>query len=54
VETWAGEALRFVGGLPFILWLGVRVLCNLENASPLDVVTTLSLSPPFFLCELLV
>ncbi len=54
METWAGEALHFVGGLLFILWLGVHVLCNLENASPLDVVTTFSLSPPFFLCELLV
>jgi hypothetical protein len=49
VDSGAGEALRFVGGLPFILWLGVRILCNLDNASRLDVVTTLFLSPPFFL-----
>jgi hypothetical protein len=49
VDSGAGKALHFVGGLPFILWLGVRILCNLENASRLDVVTILSLSPPFFL-----
>lgn len=56
VDSGAGEALHFMGGLPFILQLGVRAVCSLENASPLDAVRTLSLSlsPPFFLCELLV
>jgi hypothetical protein len=45
-----------LGGLPFILLLGVRAVCRLENASPLFDVRTLSLSlsRPFFLCELLV
>jgi len=56
VDSGAGEALHFMGGLPFILQLGVRAVCSLENASPLDAVRTLSLSlsPPLFLCELLV
>jgi hypothetical protein len=44
VDSGAGEALHFMGGLPFILQLGVRAVCSLENASPLDAVRTLSLS----------
>ncbi|CAM6014712.1 unnamed protein product [Sphagnum balticum] len=38
VDSGAGEALHFIGGLPFILQLGVRAVCSLENASPLDAV----------------
>ncbi len=56
MDSGAGEALHSMGALPFILRLGVRVVCSLENASPFRAVRTLSLSlsPPFFLCELLV
>jgi hypothetical protein len=38
VDSGAGEALHFMGGLPFILQLGVRAVCSLEIASPLDAV----------------
>ncbi|KAG0568011.1 hypothetical protein KC19_7G179400 [Ceratodon purpureus] len=36
VDEGAGEALHYMGGLPFVLQLGVRSVCSLENASPLD------------------
>jgi hypothetical protein len=49
MDSGAGEALHFRGGLPFILRLGVRVVCCLENASPFDVVRTVSLSLSTFL-----
>ena len=38
VDEGAGEALHYMGGLPFVLQLGVRSICSLENASPLDAV----------------
>jgi hypothetical protein len=44
VESGVGEALHLMGALPFILRLGVRVVCNLENASPFRAIRTLSLS----------
>lgn len=36
VDEGAGEALHYLGGLAFVLQLGVRSICSLENASPLD------------------
>jgi hypothetical protein len=44
VDSGAGEGLHSMGALPFILRLGVRVVCVLENASPFRAVRTLSLS----------
>jgi hypothetical protein len=38
VDEGAGEALHYIGGLPFVLQLGVRAVCSLENASALDAV----------------
>lgn len=38
VDEGAGEALHYMGGLAFVLQLGVRSICSLENASPLDAV----------------
>jgi hypothetical protein len=43
VDSGAEEALHFMGRLPFILQLGEHVVYSMENASPLDVVRTLSL-----------
>lgn len=48
VDEGAGEALHYIGGLPFVLQLGVRAVCSLENASALDAVSCnfqISLSP---------
>lgn len=36
VDEGAGESLHYMGGLPFVLQLGIRAICSLENASPLD------------------
>ncbi len=41
VDSRAGEALHSMGALPFIVRLGVRVVCSLENASPFCAVRTL-------------
>lgn len=38
VDEGAGESLHYMGGLPFVLQLGIRAICSLENASPLDAV----------------
>ena len=38
VDKGVGEALHYMGGLPFVLQLGARSIYSLENASPLDAI----------------
>lgn len=37
LDAGSAEAFQYIGGLPVLLELGVRSVCSLEHASPLDI-----------------